>query len=118
MSNKEIYNFAIKWLNKFKDKNKNLHEIFETMEFPEDCWKIGIEMDAGRLFNEKFGPARFSELELLKRIISNVDDINALGNLIFSKWRWFNHGDYVVYEPEDEEWFIIALTRLAELTKE
>ena len=118
MSNKEICNFAIKWLDIIKDKKKNYHQIFETMEFPNECCKIGIEMDGGRAFSEKYSSDAFRELGVLKRIIHTIDDNKALGNLIFSKWRWFNHGDYVVYKPEDEEWFIIALARLAELTKE
>ena len=113
-----IHDFSIKWIEKFKDQNKNSHELFETMEFPNECWTLGIEMDSGKLFSEKYGSESFRELESLQRIIYNVDDIQALGNLIFSKWRWFNHGDYVVYEPEDEKWFIMAFNRLIELTKE
>lgn len=74
-------------------------------------------MDAGKLFMEKYGSDSFRELKSLQRIIDDVDNIQALGNFIFSKWRWFNHGDYVVYEPENEEWFIIAFSRLIELTK-
>lgn len=118
MDKTAIYEFAIKWLEIIKDKKMNYHQIFETNEFPDDCWRIGIEMDGCRSFNEKYSSDAFRELDILKRVINKVDDIQALGNLIFSKWRWFNHGDYVAYKPEDEEWFIIALTRLAELTKE
>ena len=113
-----IHEFSIKWINKFQDKNWNFHEIFESDEFPNGCWSLGFEMDCGKSFSEKYGSDSFRELELLQRVICNVDDIQALGNFIFSKWRWFNHGDYVVYEPKDEEWFIIAFKRLIELTKE
>lgn len=113
-----IHEFSIKWIEKFKVQNKNSHELFETMDFPNECWTLGIEMDGVKLFSEKYGSESFRELESLQRIIYNVDDIQALGNLIFSKWRWFNHGDYVVYKPEDEKWFIMAFNRLIELTKE
>lgn len=117
MSNNKIYSFAIKWLEKFKTKKENFHQIFETVEFPDECWKIGFEMDGCRSFDEKYSLDAFTDLDVLKRIIYTIDEVNALGNLIFSKWRWFNHSDYIVYKPEDEEWFIIALTRLAELTR-
>lgn len=111
-----MYDFAIKWLEKIK--TENCHQIFETMEFPNDCWKIGFELDGCRLFNEKYSSDAFADLDALKRIIHTIDEIDVLGNLIFSKWRLFNHSDYIVYKSEDEEWFIIALNRLAELTRE
>lgn len=113
-----IHEFSIKWINKFQDPKRNLYDIFETMEFPDECWSLGFEMDGGKSFSEKYGSDSFRELELLQRVICNVDDIQALGNFIFSKWRWFNHGDYVVYESDDEKWFIMAFNRLIELTKE
>ena len=54
----------------------------------------------------------------MKRVINQVDDIYALGNLIFSKWRWFNHSDYLIYRSDDEEWFMVTLIRLSELSNE
>ena len=118
MNNNEVYKFAVKWIEKFKDNNKNLHEIFETAEFPNDCCKIGFKMDCGESFDKKYSSIAFSELKAMKSLINQVDDIYALGNLIFSKWRWFNHSDYVVYRPEDEEWFIATLTKLLKLTND
>lgn len=118
MDKKSIYEFSLKWINKFQDKNKNLHEIFETMEFPNECSLLGIEIDGGQSFIKKYGLNNFRNLNTLKKVIDIVDNIQLLGNLIFSKWRWFNHCDYIVYTSEDEEWFIIALTRLAKLTEE
>ena len=64
MDKTEIYEFAIKWLEIIKDKKMNYHQIFETDEFPDDCQRIGIEMDGCRSFNEKYSSDAFRELDV------------------------------------------------------
>ncbi len=90
---KEKSNFK-KWLKKFQDNNMNFYDIFDADEFPNECRRLKFEMNSGKLFGEKYSSDAFRDLDCLKRIINNVNDINALGNAIFSQWRYFNHWSY------------------------
>ena len=69
---------------------------------------------------EKYGDIFFN-VEEFEINIKIIDNVQILGSAIYSKWRYFNHWAYSgssILEPENKKWFIIALTRLAELTKE
>ena len=50
MDKTAIYEFAIKWVNKFQEKNWNYYEIFDSDEFPDECIKLKFEMDCGNKF--------------------------------------------------------------------
>lgn len=111
-----INEFAIKWLERFKKENYNFYLIFDADEFPDDCKKLGFIMDCGYSFIDKYGEDVNTYIGL-KRKIDNVYDIQILGFGIFSQWRYFNHWSYFHPDGEEIDWFILALTRLAELTK-
>lgn len=115
ITNKQINEFAEKWLKVFSN-DINFHDIFETMIFSKDCEELGFEMDCGDLFCEKYNSEAFYDLNELKRIIENIFDINIIGTALHSKWRYHNRSDYVPYKKEDNDWFIICLRRLVELT--
>ena len=71
----------------------------------------------GHAFSEKYGNAA-NNFEALKRIIDQVTDIPLLGSAIYSQWRYFNHWAYSgaeILEPQNREWFIIALSHLGKL---
>ena len=95
MDNKMIA-FADKWIEKFK--TSKYYEIVDDPEFPEECRSLGFDVDMGDALLNDFP--------------------KALGNAIFSNWRWFNHGAYSsssLDEDNNRDWFICALTRLKEL---
>ena len=117
MGNKKIYNFAIKWINKFREKNWNFHDIFESDKFPNECRELKFEMDCGNKFVEAYGNEMMKG-NILESEIEKINDIMLLGSGIFSNWRYFNHWAYAGPSEEDVKWFVVALTRLAELTKE
>ncbi len=110
---KQIYSFTIKWLNKFRDENINYIELVDRY-MAEDCEALGFIMDCGVAFKNKYG-FHIGDNEALSRSIDQVTDIQALGSAIYSQWRYFNHWAYSaeeILEPQNREWFIIALSRL------
>lgn len=113
---RQLHEFAIKWLEKFKDPNTSDIEVGEHY-MGDECRVLGFEMDCGHAFEEKYGLA-VNNSEELSRIIDRVDDIPLLGSAIYSQWRYYSHWAYSpaeILEPKNREWFILALTRLAEL---
>lgn len=116
---KQIYEFAVKWYNKFNDENINYVELVEHC-LGDDCKEIGFEMDCGQSFRKEYGDA-ISESDALKRIIDDIKDIKLLGSAIYSQWRYFNHWAYSgaeILEAKNREWFILALGRLQQLVSE
>ena len=112
---KDIHDYAVKWLEMFRDPDINYLALVER----DDCSALGFEMDCGNAFTEKYGRASSDSKELAK-IIDEVTDIPLLGSAIYSQWRYFNHWAYSgaeILEPQNREWFIIALSRLAVLTE-
>ena len=113
---RQIHEFAIKWLEKFKDPNVDCIELVEHY-LADDCAELGFEMDCGHAFAEKYG-SDTGQSEGLRRIIDRVDDIPLLGAAIYSQWRYYSHWAYSpaeILKPQNREWFILALTRMAEL---
>lgn len=114
---KQIHEFAVKWLDKFRDKKTNYIEFADHC-IADDCDALGFEMDCGHAFSEKYGNAA-NDFEALECIIGTITDIPLLGSAIYSQWRYFNHWAYsgaVILEPKNRAWFTIALSRLADLT--
>ena len=112
---KSIHDYAVKWLEMFRDSDINYLALIER----DDCAALGFKMDSGNAFAEKYGRAVNDSKELAK-IIDEVTDILLLGSAIYSQWRYFNHWAYSgaeILEPQNREWFIIALSRLAVLTE-
>lgn len=117
MDKKAIYKFSTKWLEKFQEKDWNYYEIFESEVFPFECNKLEFEMDCGNKFIETYGEDLLDG-NILEINIIKIKDIMILGSGIFSRWRYFNHWSYSRPTEEDIKWFILALTRLVELTRE
>jgi hypothetical protein len=89
---KQIYDFGVKWCDKFRDQNINYVELVDHW-MADDCAALGFEMDCGHAFSEKYGKAA-NNYEALDRIIDDVKDIPLLGSAIYSQWRYFNHWAY------------------------
>lgn len=114
---KQIYEFAVKWCDKFRGQNINYIELVDHYR-ADDCDALGFDMDCGHAFQEKYGHA-VSNHESLDRIIDDVTDILLLGSAIYSRWHYFNHWAYTggkILEPNNRAWFILALSRLALLS--
>lgn len=116
---KQIYEFAVKWYDKFCDQNINYIELVDRY-LADDCAALGFEMDCGQAFSEKYGQAANNH-EALEKIIDEVTDIPLLGSAIYSRWRYFNHWAYSgaeILEPGNRAWFVSALRRMAALSGE
>lgn len=115
----QIHDFAVKWIDKFRNKKINYIELVDHY-MADDCSALGFEMDCGHAFERVYGKAACN-CKQLDKIIDDVTDIPLLGSAIYSEWRYFNHWAYdgaEILEPENRAWFIIALSRLALLTGE
>lgn len=116
---KKVHDFAVKWCDKFKTQNINYMELIDHA-MADDCAALGFEMDCGHAFSAKYGDA-VNDYEALKKIIEDVTDIPLLGSAIYSRWRYFNHWAYTgaeILEPQNRAWFILALSRLALLSRD
>ncbi|MFV0363826.1 MAG: hypothetical protein ACK5LL_12190, partial [Suipraeoptans sp.] len=120
MENKnQVYNFAVKWCDKFRDQNINYIELVDHF-MADDCETLGFEMDCGHAFEEMYGDA-VHNYEKLDEIIDDVTDIKLLGSAIYSRWRYFNYWAYdgeEILEFKNRSWFILALSRLSMITGE
>ena len=114
----EIIKFADKYIaffrNEFGKAKESYCRFFDSYDFPEECRNLGFEMDCGHSFAEAFGDA-WNDVEILRRIIEKVNDINIIGAGLFSQWRYFNHWSYSGPTEEDREWFLLLFGRLKDL---
>ncbi len=114
---RKAHKFAIKWLNKFNDKNKDFTKYFES-SMGDECAELGFEMDCGHAFERVYGEAVYNA-DALNRVIGEITDVQLLGSAIYSRWRYFNHWAYdgqEIKNPENRKWFSIALERLVNIT--
>lgn len=112
----EIHNFAVKWLDKFRDQNINYLELIDH-NFCAECNALGFKTDLGNMFIEKYGDA-FCNYEVLNNIIDEVNDIQLLGSAIYSRIDYFSNLEEKerISEPQNRTWFILSLGRLVVLT--
>lgn len=77
---------------------------------------FGFHMDCGNSYQEHYGLS-IDDVEGLRRNPDRVDDIQILGNAVFSQCRYITHWSMGSCRRE-LEWLQIALKRLEELTEE
>lgn len=65
-----IRDFAVKWIDKFRDQKIDYIELVDHF-MADDCNALGFEMDCGNAFSEKYGDATHSHEALEMRIVSN-----------------------------------------------
>lgn len=82
----KIYDFAIKWLNKFKDKSISYKEL-TSYHMGEECSELGFQVYCGHIFTEKC--EKINNPKIFKKALKNITDINLLGSAIYSKWNYF-----------------------------
>lgn len=106
LTKEEIHNFAVKWLDKFRDQNINYLGLIDH-NFSDECNALGFKMDLGNMFIEKYGDA-FCNYEVLNNIIDEVNDIQLLGSAIYSRIDYFSNLEEKerISEPQNRTWFI------------
>ena len=102
--NKEIEKFADKYIDFFEKEfgrtKESYYRFFDNNDFPDDCLKSGFDMDCGQTFIDAYGERAWN-------------DIQIIGNALFSQWRNFNHWSSPSYANGDtKEWFLMLLYKL------
>ena len=113
----DIHAFAVKYRNLYLDPATK--EIEAEGTFGHDAISLGFKMDCAEEFSSKYSNEAFSSVRGLIEKIDSIDDYHILGSGILSKWRYITHwsmGENLL-DLENRNWFIAALSRLAELTK-
>lgn len=105
------------FLTKFDTESPSYYDLFDSPFFPDECWKLGFDMDCGHSFTSLYGGEAWRSVEGLSAVIDNINDIKVVGSALFSQWRYFNHWSYSGATDNDKEWFLMLLNRLDYLTK-
>ena len=112
---RHIHSFAVRYLDMFNDPQVNYLELESNLG--EACQRLGFDMDAGESFIKQYSKEAFYNADVLEQIIDKVDSVKLLGNGIFSRWRYITHwAESSLLSEDNKKWFLIALSRLAELT--
>ena len=111
-----IHAFAQFWLREYQNPpplESNLHGRFSAV-----CQSLGFEMDCGKSLDNAFPSMHtLSNLEDFERIVGCIDDVQTLGNAIFSQFRGVTYwAQDSLLAPNNRRWFCLAFARLAELT--
>jgi len=107
--------FCEKWIKQYSDEKTTHYQLIDDMSFPNYCFSFGWKVDNGISFQEKYSCDSYEDA---LNYLPQVTDIQLLGNLLFSYWRYFNHWSYSgteILEPKNRAWFVEVLTRLKEL---
>ena len=75
--------------------------------------ELGFEMDCGHSFEELYGLSLY-DAQGLRRELARIDDVQTLGNAVFSQCRHITHWSMGPCERE-LDWLPIALGRLEEI---
>ncbi len=114
----QIHAFAVKWYNKFCDKDINYIQLVDHY-LADDCTALGFKMcPCNTDFSDAYGRA-VSYTKDFYATQDRITDIPLLGSGIYSWWRYYNHWAHTgeeILEPENRAWFIIALNHLMTLT--
>ncbi len=111
-----IHAFAEFWLREYQELPPLEKNLFGR--FPDICRSLNFEMDCGKSLCDTFSSTfLLSNTEDFECIVGKIDDIQLLGNAIFSKFRGATYWTQESLESkENRRWFSLAFTRLSELT--
>ena len=113
----KIHEFAARYLELYLNPETREPEVEKG--FGEQCFGLGLRMDCGNSFTEAYSMEPFCDPDELGKIVDRIDDISLLGSAIFSKWRGITHwSQSSLLNDENRRWFIIAFSRLEELSRE
>lgn len=115
---KQVYEFAVKWCDKFCNPDTDYTELTD-ISMEQDCKNLGFTMDCGYSFSQQYGNA-YERYDELHKIIHDITDIQLLGNAIYSKWVLSCHlakSPKKITSFEVRAWFALALCRLSIITE-
>lgn len=113
----QIHTFAVKFYNLFADPNTREADVMESLG--EECHCLGFEMDYGHPFCEAYSDDALDHAAALQEIVDTIDDPNALGAAIHSKWHGCTHQEGgMLLAIDNRVWFLVAFRRLAALSGE
>ena len=117
-----INQFTEKYINFFEREYGSVeskYQFFDVDEFPEDCKKLGFTMDCGHSFIEAYGDKAMWESRALMNVIDRIDNVQLIGNALFSHWRYYNHWAYSITDANEDtkEWFLLMLRRLRTISE-
>ena len=99
----------------YKNHKSIPYDFFENIAYVgEGLSVLGFVMDCEESASNMFPDEAFNECEGLVKILDKID-LQTLGNLIYSEWRYWNHWAMSSMTDKDYDWFVIAFERLAEL---
>ena len=117
IDNKSFVEKYIKFFQTEFGTPESKYRFFDTNTFPDDCRKLGFEMDCGKGFVDSYGEKAWASLEGLKAAIDTIDDIMIIGSALFSKWRDYNHWSSPSDANNDtKEWFLLLLKRIQDIS--
>ena len=109
----KIVMFCDKWIELFSNDKTSYLTLMDDSSFAEACFSFGWEMDSGESFFQKHKCESFSNA---LQYASQEDNIDLLGSLLFSHWRYFNHWAYSGSEIlEYKDWFVTVLQHIKSL---
>ena len=114
--NTKIIVFCNRWIELFSNKNTLFYQLTDDRSFADDCFSFGWEMDCGKSFFQKHLCENFDEA---LHCIEQENNLDLLGSLLFSHWRYFNHWAYSGAEIlEHRGWFVAVLKRIKAIISE
>ena len=111
MSEKNLGTFAREFRGMLEDQG--VRALMRRFNWAQRFWDLGLEMDCGRSFEQRYG-LPLGDTRALIRELDRIDDVQALGNAIFSQCRYITHWS-LSSEDENVDWLITALEHLEEL---
>ena len=111
MSEKNLSTFAREFRGMLEDQG--VHALEGFFDWAQRFWDLGFEMDCGHSFEQRYG-LPLGDTRALIRGLDRIDDVQALGNAIFSQCRYITHWS-LSSEDENVDWLITALEHLEEL---
>lgn len=111
MNEKNLSAFAREFRGMLEDQG--VHALEGRFDWTQRFWDLGFEMDCGHSFEQRYG-LPLGDTRALIRGLDRIDDVQALGNAIFSQCRYITHWS-LSSEDENVDWLITALEHLEEL---
>lgn len=114
-----LHKFSKTYLSLYQNKYTKDEQIIDG--FCEKCIDLNFKIDDGKALMAAFQKIQpFENPNNLKTIINQVNDSQLLGSAIFSMWSQITNGKKSgeLLSDKNRLWFIMAFTRLKELTEE
>ena len=114
---RRVHALALKYLELYSSEDTTEDDVSKT--YSDECFSLGIRMDCGESFIEKYGVEATKSADAFQAIRDRICDVDILASEIFSYWRYITHWSESsdCLDAENRAWFIAAWSRLAEITE-